>query len=133
MEFRTLSNIHDGALLRKYPTALIRSLFLQKRSTKLLLDSRCASDSMCCKCMVWVDCKCMESMAAGWCTGKSLRLDQTKRNRFLWWFRNSTCIDWTGSKKSKTGLKKTGCFYLLYLFEGRGKKEWCALGFVKHL
>ena len=31
----------------------------------------------CCKCEVEVNCKCMEFVAAGWCTGKQLRLDQT--------------------------------------------------------
>ena len=27
-----------------------------------------------------MDCKCMELVAAGWCTSKGLRLDQTIRN-----------------------------------------------------
>ena len=36
----------------------------------------------CCKYGVSVDCKCMEFIAAGWCTGKYLKLDQTIREIF---------------------------------------------------
>ena len=38
-----------------------------------------------------------------------------------------------GKKGIKIGLNKTGFVYLLDLFGGNGKKEWCALGCMKHL
>ena len=56
----------------------------KKPTADVRLYSKCTSDRMCCKCGVWVDCKCMEFVAAGWCTRKQLRLNQTKRNVLLW-------------------------------------------------
>ena len=42
-------------------------------------------------CRVWVDCKCMEFVATGWCARKSLSFYQTMRNKksFFWWFGKS--------------------------------------------
>ena len=42
--------------------------------TGLWSDFKCWSDQRCCKCRLWVEYKCMEFVAAGWCTGKWLRL-----------------------------------------------------------
>ena len=66
--FRILSNIHDEAVLQKYPTALKRLLFPRKSSTtNVQQNSDCTSD---CQCVVWIDYKCMEFAAAGWFTVK---------------------------------------------------------------
>ena len=66
-----LSNIHNGALLHKQPTALKCWLFPQKSFTaQVRLDFKCASEWRYCKCGVQVDCKCMEFVTADWCTGK---------------------------------------------------------------
>ena len=60
---------------------LTRGLFPQKSSTTdLRPDSKCRFDWRCCECWVWMDCKCMVFIAAGWCKKKWLRFDQTKRN-----------------------------------------------------
>ena len=104
--FRIPSNISDGALLRKQPTALTCRLVPQKSpsdvallrkqptaltcrllpqkspSTDFRQDSKCGSDWRCCECGVWVDCRCMEFVAAGWFTRKWLNLYQTMRNKF---------------------------------------------------
>ena len=79
--FRIPSNINDGAPLRKQPTALTRRLFQQKSSTDLRPDSKSEFDRKRCECGVWLDDKCMEFVAAGWCTKKWLSLDETIRNR----------------------------------------------------
>ena len=79
--FRIPSNINDGAPLRKQPTTLTRRLFPQKKSpTDLRPDSKCGSDWRRCECGVWVDCKCMEFVAAGWRKKKWLSFDEAKRN-----------------------------------------------------
>ena len=79
--FRIPSNINDGTPLRKQLTALIGRLLLQKSSTTdPRSDSKCGSDWRCCKCGLWVDCKCMEFIAAGWSTKTWLRFNQTIRN-----------------------------------------------------
>ena len=78
--FRIRSNINDEALLWKQSTALTRRLFPQNRSTTdQRPDSKCGSDWRHCEFGVRVDCKCMEFVAAGWCTKKWLRFDQTIR------------------------------------------------------
>ena len=79
--FRIPSNINDGAPLRKQPTASTCRVFPQKRSTTdLRLVSICGSDWRNYDCGVWVEYKCMEFVAAGWCTKKWLRFNQTIRN-----------------------------------------------------
>ena len=79
--FRIPSNINYGAPVWKLPTGLARWLFPQKCSTTdLRQDSKCRSVKRCCKFGVRVDCKCMEFVAAGWCTRKWLRFHQTIRN-----------------------------------------------------
>ena len=76
--FRIPSSINDGAPLRKKQTVLTHRLFPQKSSTAdLRPGSKCKSHWRRCECGVWVDCKCMEFVAAGWCTKKRLRFDQT--------------------------------------------------------
>ena len=73
--FRILSDIHSGALLRKQSTALTCSLFPQKSFiADVRLDFKCASDWRYCKCELQLDCKCMEFVTTGWCSGKQLRL-----------------------------------------------------------
>ena len=78
---RIWSNINDEAPLWKQPITLTRQLFPQESSTTdIRPDSKCGCDWIHCECVVWVDCKCMESVAAGWCTKKWFRFDQTIRN-----------------------------------------------------
>ena len=78
---RIPSNINNGAPLRKQPKALTRRLFLQKSSTTdLRPDSKCRSEWSCYQCQVWVNCKCIELIATGWCTKKWLRFNETIRN-----------------------------------------------------
>ena len=72
ISFRTPSNINNTAPLWK------RLMALTCRT--LPSDFKCGSDRRCCECRVWVDCKCMEFLAADWCTKMLLRLDQTIRN-----------------------------------------------------
>ena len=68
--FRIRSNIPMELLCKKQPTALAPRLFPQKSSTTdFRPDSKCRSDWRCC-----------ESVAAGLCTRKWLRLDQTMKN-----------------------------------------------------
>ena len=93
--FRIPPNISDGALLRKWPTALTPLLFPQNSpSTDFWQDRKYRSDRRCCENGVWVDCKCMEFVATGWCKKKWLRLYQTMKNKksYFLWFRKS---DWT--------------------------------------
>ena len=81
VSFRISLNINDGAPLRKQPTTLTHRLFPQNNSTTdLQPDSKYGSDWRHCGCWMWVDCKCMEFIVAGWCTKKYLRFDQTVRN-----------------------------------------------------
>ena len=75
------------------------------------------------ECGVWVDCKCMEFVAAGCCTRKWLSLDQIIRNLTSCDLRISLAM----SRLGVTGLKKTRVVYLLGLFEGRRENEQCAL------
>ena len=69
---------------------------------------------------VWVNCKCMELVAAGNCTRKWLSFGQTIRNL------NSGAlgIPLVVSRLGVAGLKKTGVVYLLDLFEGREWEVW---------
>ena len=63
----------------------------------------------------------MELLAAGWCTRKWLRLNQTIRNL-------NTCdlgIPLVAIQLGATGLKNTRAMYLLNLFEGRREKKQC--------
>ena len=79
--FKTPSNVSNGALLQKQPSTLTRRLFPQKSSTMdPRPDSKCRSGWRHCECGVWVDCKCMEFVAAGWFTKKRSRFDQYIRN-----------------------------------------------------
>ena len=82
----------------------------KKPTADVRLNSKCTSDRMCCKCGVWVDCKCMEFVAAGWCTRKQLRLNQTKRNVLLWWFRNPALLIGLGIKGLKPDWKRLGSY-----------------------
>ena len=121
--FRIPSNISDRALLGKQSTALTRRPLLQKRSTTdFWQDSKCGSNWRCCECRVWVDCRCMEFVVAGWCARKWLRFYQTMRNKksYFWWF-------------GKSELKKTRVLYLLDLFEERGEDGQCNLVCVECL
>ena len=68
----------------------------------------------------------MEFVAAGWCTRKELRLDQTKRNLTCGDLEISLLLIGLKSKRIKTGLKKTRFVYLLDLFEKNGE---VAVGF----
>ena len=80
--FRIPSNINDGAPLRKQSTTLTCRLFLQKSSTTdLRPDSKCGSDWRCYECGELVNWKCMEFVAASWCT--KLSFDQTIKIRLL--------------------------------------------------
>ena len=79
--FSILTNINDGALLHKTVNGLNTLTVSAKCSTTVFRpDSKCGSDYRCCKCAVWVDCKCMEFVATGWCARMWLRLDQAIRN-----------------------------------------------------
>ena len=81
ISFRTPSNINNTAPLWKRLMALTCRTLPQKSSTTdLRSDFKCGSDRRCCECRVWVDCKCMEFLAADWCTKMLLMLDQTIRN-----------------------------------------------------
>ena len=110
--FRIPSSISSGAPLQKQPTALTRWLLPQKSPyTDSQQDSKCGSNGRCCEYGVWVDCRCMEFVVAGWCARKWVRLCQALRNKkfYFWWF-------------GKSELKKTRVIYLLDLFEERGEK-----------
>ena len=60
----------------------------------------------------------MELIAAGWCTTKWLRFDQTIRNLTS----GDLGIQLVVILLGVTGLRKTRVMYLLDLFEGRGGK-----------
>ena len=78
---RMPSNINDGGPLQKQSTALTYRLFPQINFiTDIRLVSICGSDWRGWESGVWVDYKCMEFVAAGWCTKKWLRFDQIIRN-----------------------------------------------------
>ena len=80
-ELGRMSSSNDGSSLRKQPVALTRRLFLQESSTTdLRPDSKCGSAWRRCESGVWVDCMCIEFVAAGWCTKKRLSFDQTIRD-----------------------------------------------------
>ena len=105
-------------------------LFLQKSSTTdLESDSKCESNQRCCKCGVWVECKCMEFVAAGLCTWKWLRLYQSIRNL-------TSCnmgIPLVVIRLGVTGLKKIRLVYILDLFRIREGKGQYDLVCVEHL
>ena len=72
-------------------------------------------------CGVWVDCQCMELVAAGWCTRKEWRLDQTIRELTS----GNLGIPLVVIRLRLTRLEKARVAHLLDLFEGRGEKEQC--------
>ena len=128
--FRIPSNINYGAPVWKLPTGLARWLFPQKCSTTdLRQDSKCRSVKRCCKFGVRVDCKCMEFVAAGWCTRKWLRFHQTIRNLTS----GDLGVLLLVIRLGLTGLKKTRVVYLLDLLEGVGEKGQCDLVRVERL
>ena len=89
-----------------------RGLFRKKSSTAdVRLDFKCTFDWRCCKCGVALDCKCMEFVAADWCTVKHLRVDQTVRNL--------TCGDWTGSNRT---VKDQVCVTPGFVWGNRGPR-----------
>ena len=121
--FRIPSNISDRDLLQKQPMALTRWLISQKSpTTDFWQESKCESDQRCCECRMWVNCRCMEFVAADWCASKWFRLYKTMRNKksYSWWF-------------GKSELKKTRVVYRLDLFEERGKKGQYDLVCVERL
>ena len=81
------------------------------------------------ECGVWVDCKCMEFVAAGCCTKGWLRFDQTIRN----FTSGDLGIPLVVSRRGVTGLKKTRVVYLLDLLERRGENGQCDLVHAKRL
>ena len=70
------------------------------------------------ECEMWVDCKCMELLAAGCCTRKWLRFDQTIRNLTSGDLEISFGNLLVVSQLRVTGLKNTRVVYLLDFFEG---------------
>ena len=80
-------------------------------------------------CGVWVECKCMEFVAAGCCTSKWLRFDQTRRNLTSGYLEILLVV----SRLGVTGLKITRIVYLLHLFEGRGENGQCDLVHAERL
>ena len=70
-----------------------------------------------------MECKCTEFVAAGWCTGKWLRLYQTIRNLTS----GDTGILLVVIRPEVTGLEKTRVVYLLDLSEGRRVNGPCDL------
>ena len=64
---------------------------------------------------MWVDCKCMEFIAVGWCTLKGSWFHQTIRNLTS----GDLGIPLVMIRLGVTGLKNTRIVYLLDLFEGR--------------
>ena len=97
-------------------------------TTDLQLDFKCGSNQRCCKSGVWVECKCMEFVAVGWCRRKWLRLYQTIRN-----FNSGDMGISLVVVRLHTRLKKIRLFYLLDLFEGRWENGQCDLVCVEHL
>ena len=59
-----------------------------KNNQWLLPNSECVSDWRCSQCRMSVDCKC-------------LRLDQTTKKSYLWWFRNPACGNSTRSPRTE--------------------------------
>ena len=72
---------------------------------------------------MWVECKCTELVAAGWCIGKWLRLYQTIVNLVP----GNIGILLVVVRLGVAGLKKIRVMYLLDLFDGRGEKGQCDL------
>ena len=70
-----------------------------------------------------MDCRCMELVAAGWCTRKWLRLYQAIRNPTSGDLEIRLVVIHMGV----TGFEKTSVVYLLDLFEGREEKGQCDL------
>ena len=68
-----------------------------------------------------VDCKCMESLAAGWCTVKQLMHNQTTINLICGDLEISVAM----IRLRVNGLKKPGLVYLLDLFGEREEQGWC--------
>ena len=64
---------------------------------------------------VWLDWKYMGLVAAGWCTRKWLRSDQTIRNLSY----GNLGIPLVVIRLGVIGLRKTRVVYLLNLYEGR--------------
>ena len=77
----------------------------------------------------WVECKCMEFVAAGLCARKWLRLYQTTRNATSGDIGIRLVVIWLGV----ADLEKIRLVYLLDLFEARGEKEQCNLVCLEHL
>ena len=98
-------------------------------TTDLQLDSKCGLDQRCCRCGVWAECKCMESVDTGWCTKKWLRLYQTIRNLTT----DDMGILLVVIQLGVTRLKRIRLMYLLDLFEGRVENGQCDLRCVEHL
>ena len=71
----------------------------------------------------------MEFMAAGCCTRKWLRFDQSIKNLIS----GDLGIPLVVSRRGVTGLKKTRVVYLLDLLEGKGENEQCDLVHAKCL
>ena len=108
--FRIPSNIRDRAVLQKQPSVLTRWPLLQKSpTTGVWQDYKCRSNRTCCQCGVWVDCRCIEFVVAGWCAKKWLRLYQTMtiKKSYFWWFVKSE-LKRPGSSISWTCLRKDG-------------------------
>ena len=117
--FRIRSNIPMELLCKKQPTALAPRLFPQKSSTTdFRPDSKFRSDWRCC-----------ESVAAGLCTRKWLRLDQTMKNLTS----DDLGMRLVVIQLGVTWLKKTRVVYLLHLLEGQGDNLQCDLVRVEHL
>ena len=96
-------------------------------TTDLRSDSKCGSDHTCCECGVWVECKYMEFVAAGWCTGKWLRPYQTIRNLTS----GDIGIPLAVIQLRVTKLKKIRIVYLLDLFDERREKGQSDLVYVE--
>ena len=77
----------------------------------------------------WVDCKCIEFVAAGCCTRKWLRFNQTIRNLAS----GDLGILLVVSRLGVTRLKKNRVVYLWDLFEWRGENGQCDLVRAKRL
>ena len=52
----------------------------------------------CCKCRVWVGCKCMESWPLAGVQGKWSRLS-SYRKFYSWWYGNPACVDLIGGNR----------------------------------
>ena len=95
--FRTLSNINTPQ--PKQPTVLTCRLLLQKSpTTGFRPDSKYASHQRYCQYRVWVDCKCIAFVAAGWCTITRKCTSLNYEKSYFWWYGYSACGDSTRSK-----------------------------------